>query len=740
MAVGRVDEQSLTSEEGAVMRTRTASLLLIGSLLMACAAEPAADRVTAAIEACGSTCTECVLNTRTDLIPFYQQRNWDTSCTGHDAIVADWCTNLDPGACNAVESTTCSSACGSPHCGTTCTQCILNNRTDILTNYRSFGWDVSCGHHDAVVNDWCTNLDTGACNGLRTGVCASSCGAPATCASDCTTCIIQSRPDVLQVYSQSGWNTSCSNWDAITDDWCGQLSVADCASVRHGTCAATCETATRFLHGISPFYGAPAVDPELWDERSFDKIVEAGATSTHVSFDWAVVQPQAGGALDWTRLDHQVSDARAHGLEPFAFMGNTPDWALPAALQHQNPPKGPVNPPDEALHGADFDNYVTQVANRFCSTVHYYEFWNEENGCGWTNGGCSNNNQAAANLYTKWLVRWAVRMRAACPTATLALGGLDCKISSDRTNAECVDHLERIYQAGGGGAFDAVSMHPYGSGASPALNFDAIQAMTNKLRAHGHGNRKLWLDEWGQEKGDPTRVAVVNSALAKLELPRFSNVFEARYIVLTDQPGGVWGMSDATPQTTMQITPRPSWQAFCTQGRGPACGTVIALQNGDMESETTAQFGRITGWGPNGGWQNHAGTARRNADRLGTRFGFYSAGTTETVGQITATRFAANRQYVFNGWVNGGGDQVGKVPFQIGYAATDGVLGSFTQLQSKVIEVNASWAEATGVRYRTKGAGPEIGKQIIVRLGNGAAGGASDIWFDSLSLTTAPAN
>ncbi len=60
-------------------------------------------------------------------------------------------------------------------CGSTCTQCVLSNRTDILPFYQSNGWDTSCGNHDSIVSNWCS-IDPAGCSAVKAGACASSCG------------------------------------------------------------------------------------------------------------------------------------------------------------------------------------------------------------------------------------------------------------------------------------------------------------------------------------------------------------------------------------------------------------------------------------------------------------------------------------------------------------------------------------------------------------------------------------
>lgn len=126
---------------------------------------------------CGSSCTQCVLNLRTDILPFYQSSGWDTSCPNRDAIVSNWC-GLDPTGCvTAKSSTTCQASCIAPgSCGNVCTQCVLSQRTDILPFYQANGWDTSCSNRNAIVANWCS-IDPTSCANVKTSTaCRSSCG------------------------------------------------------------------------------------------------------------------------------------------------------------------------------------------------------------------------------------------------------------------------------------------------------------------------------------------------------------------------------------------------------------------------------------------------------------------------------------------------------------------------------------------------------------------------------------
>jgi hypothetical protein len=125
---------------------------------------------------CGSSCTQCVLGARTDILPFYKQNGWDTSCGNLDNIVKDW-SGIDPTACYALHTGggLCASACASTvFCGTRCSQCIFGNRSDLVPFYEQNGWSIQCNNLDNIINNWC-GIDPAGCSGLKTGSCAAVC-------------------------------------------------------------------------------------------------------------------------------------------------------------------------------------------------------------------------------------------------------------------------------------------------------------------------------------------------------------------------------------------------------------------------------------------------------------------------------------------------------------------------------------------------------------------------------------
>jgi hypothetical protein len=91
----------------------------------------------------------------------------------------------------------------------------------------------------------------------------------------------------------------------------------------------------RHLFGIGVVWGGwlglNASAAEQWNQLSMQAIHAAGSTSTGLSFNWCDIE-KTEGVYDWTVADAQVANAAQHGLEGFAYSGNTPDWALDPAI------------------------------------------------------------------------------------------------------------------------------------------------------------------------------------------------------------------------------------------------------------------------------------------------------------------------------------------------------------------------------------------------------------------------
>jgi hypothetical protein len=107
--------------------------------------------------------------------------------------------------------------------------------------------------------------------------------------------------------------------------------------------------------------GDPKLEPQL------DRVAAAGIGWVRIDFVWAVVQPSAG-TWDWRLYDRIAAEAAARGLEVFATLAYTPDWAT----------SGPFlsGVPDDP---ADWREFCRRAARRYAGTIRYWGLWNEAN-------------------------------------------------------------------------------------------------------------------------------------------------------------------------------------------------------------------------------------------------------------------------------------------------------------------------------------------------------------------------
>lgn len=347
--------------------------------------------------------------------------------------------------------------------------------------------------------------------------------------------------------------------------WSGLLGLAVAAAWAWALAPLEARAEDRpFIYGAGAIWGSwlgmSAQKAKAWDDLSMTTLRGMGGTSTGANFAWIDIEPSRG-SYDWSRADRELQSVLDAHLVPFAYTGLTPDWALPPSAPQQKG-IGYRFPPD-SQYAADFDAFFKALAARYCGRVRYYEFWNEPNGCSWVKDGCANGDQAAS--YVPWLKRWYQAMRSGCADVVLAVGGLDC---NQGTGADsCANYVKGIYDHGGGDSFDAVALHPYGDeSVGSALNWQSVKNVYQVLVAHGHGGRKLWLNEYGWTADEGTKAQLVRHVLSELEKPDYDMVLQASYLSLTDLPntpdnGHDYGLA-SRDRSVPSVTLRESGQAF----------------------------------------------------------------------------------------------------------------------------------------------------------------------------------
>jgi len=184
-------------------------------------------------------------------------------------------------------------------------------------------------------------------------------------------------------------------------------------------------------HAVSP--GA-VIGPRTTGENvdQVDRIARAGAEWVRIYVDWSSLEPSPGelSAFYLREYDGRVGRARAAGLKVLMVVTNSPSWAS----GERSAEAAPDRPEDYA-------SIVRRMAARYAGRVSAWEMWNEPDLVAFKDD---------PGRYAAVLRAGHAAVKQADPAATVVLGGLVGNHYS---------YLERIYQAGGGGAFDAVGVH-----------------------------------------------------------------------------------------------------------------------------------------------------------------------------------------------------------------------------------------------------------------------------------------
>ncbi len=311
-----------------------------------------------------------------------------------------------------------------------------------------------------------------------------------------------------------------------------------------------------YVFGMGHYLAKWAEEPWSYDSQAMDKMVEIGATAVWVDFPWSSMEP-VQGTIDWSYADHQVATAEAHGLQMFAFVGTTPEWAklYPHLPNYQTPPSEECLTAFQAFHSA--------LAARYAGRVTYYQFWNEPSGCGWINENCLNGDDCS--LFTLWQKRAYDALKAGNPDCVVSPGGFD---------GDPAGYVNCMYaQLAGQKAFDAVSIHPYAPGgpggpgtSGEGIDYSDLTSVRQVMVDHGDADKSIWITEYGWSTGNETQKADdLNEVLTELKKTDYSYVFFAKYLVLND-----WNNHDENPNndfccfglTDEYFNPKPSFYTF----------------------------------------------------------------------------------------------------------------------------------------------------------------------------------
>ncbi len=223
----------------------------------------------------------------------------------------------------------------------------------------------------------------------------------------------------------------------------------------------------------------------------FDAIAALGVRWVRLDLQWAYVQEAGRDQWRWDRLDLAVRLARERELDVLALLAYTPAWARPARTTDKHPPTNPD----------DFARYAREAARRYAPLgVTTFEIWNEPNVDSFWQP------RPNPEAYAALLARATAAIRAEIATPTVVTGGLaPARDRSDGREIRDRTFLERVYGAGGRGAFDAVGLHPYTWPELPGYAADwntflGVEALYEVMQRHDDDGLRIW----GTEFGAPT--------------------------------------------------------------------------------------------------------------------------------------------------------------------------------------------------------------------------------------------
>jgi hypothetical protein len=116
------------------------------------------------------------------------------------------------------------------------------------------------------------------------------------------------------------------------------------------------------------------INAHLPSGATLNLVPAAGIGSIRADFNWPMIQPERH-RWEWTDTDHVVHEARTRGIEVFATLAYTPDWA--------NGGQGRQVAPSEV---SDWVAFVREVALRYRHNVWHWGLWNEPNLSGFWSG------------------------------------------------------------------------------------------------------------------------------------------------------------------------------------------------------------------------------------------------------------------------------------------------------------------------------------------------------------------
>ena len=179
---------------------------------------------------------------------------------------------------------------------------------------------------------------------------------------------------------------------------------------------------------------------------------------------WKEREPQKGNLL-LDDVNDIVAEADTENISLLFSVVTAPDWAREAGFSHH--PGPPADP-------ADYANFVSELARRYCGRVKAIEVWNEQNlHHEW------GDLPLKPSDYMRLLKAASAAIRSACPTMHVISGALTPSANNGApqgarggtTAVDDLEYLKSMLQLGLVNYVDAVGAHPSGYNVPPTARY-----------------------------------------------------------------------------------------------------------------------------------------------------------------------------------------------------------------------------------------------------------------------------
>jgi hypothetical protein len=234
--------------------------------------------------------------------------------------------------------------------------------------------------------------------------------------------------------------------------------------------------------------GAPEGDQDAQNAL----MARSGVESMRTVFSWAKAQPDASKPPDMSATDDLVARMTKHGIRVLPVVISTPEWARRYPDKVSSPP----------LNAADYGAYLRALIARYGPSGSFWsdhpelpkrplrewQIWNEPH----LQGFFYSPDDPWYDNYVNLLQAAHDAVKQADPHAKVVLAAMaDFSWS----------HLQRVYDAGGRGLFDTMTMNFYTS--NPNNEVKAVRRVRKVLKRNHQSKLPVWLSEiaWPAAKG-----------------------------------------------------------------------------------------------------------------------------------------------------------------------------------------------------------------------------------------------